>query len=329
MKKRLIIIFCLAIGVSALIVQSKQVNYMYIDSPEGLNVRKSPSLDGEIIYLLQNKTKIEVVQINDEKVNIDGILGNWVLIKTATTQGWVFGGFLVQNISDISDNWITCTTYKYRRRAYPMSIEETAYSDTSAFEFIAKILKNYFYPNVTTKDFYLSFYYPLVRYIPKYRDGLFEETDVEIQEDGTKHNFKYYAQGNGGNGYIITVGQYKNTIAIKEMQFTIIFYEDYIECPELINSELIQKIKLIDLTDKDLEMKIKTAYVLKDLYEAVGLHEGIFTEIIIEKFDFNKILNTDYSEIYMNILQRNGIVLGEMEREILYRKLHYEILNYK
>ncbi|MDR2965868.1 MAG: SH3 domain-containing protein [Treponema sp.] len=88
MKKILILYFCFIFN---LISAFAQTNYMYVDSLKGLRVRNSPNLNGEIIYSLQNKTQVEVLQTNDEKTNINGVLGNWTLIKTRNIQGWVFG----------------------------------------------------------------------------------------------------------------------------------------------------------------------------------------------------------------------------------------------
>lgn len=319
--------------ITALMVNA-QTSFMFVDSTEGLRMRNRPDLNGERIYLLPNKAKVEVMQRNNEKINLDGILGNWILVNYNTIQGWVFSGYLVPNIEDVSTSWTNCINYKFRGRPYPTSIEDRNYSDTSAFEFIAKILKNYFYPNVITKDFYLSFYYPLVRYVPKYRSGIFEETDVVLQEDDISHYIKYTSDHIdsdhiGIDRYIITIGQYKNDFLIKEMQFTIIFFEDYIKSPELINEGLEKKIKIIDLLDKDLELKIRNAYILKELYEGAEVEEGIFSKIIIEKFDFDKIRNTNYFEIYYKILEENNIDLNETELEILKRELYFEILNYK
>jgi hypothetical protein len=301
---------------------------MYVDSPDGLQVRNSPSINGEIIFLLQNKSRVEILRINNERVNINGILGNWVLIKTNEIQGWVFSGYLVHDIDNITDNWINCKNYRYIKQRSHQDYHNNISFDTSAFEFIAKILKNYFYPNIITENFYLSFYYPLRRYIPKFQDGLFEETQVEIQEDDIIHHIRYSSQRYNGS-YIITIGQYKNNILIREMQFSIIFYEDHIESPDLIDRELEQRIRLIDLLDKDFELKIKNAYILKDLYAASGLSEGLFSNIIIEEFDLENLINTDFSVLYIEILQNNGIILNETEREILERVLHYEALNYK
>lgn len=326
MKKIVLIFFCFFVIAINSFAQTK---YMYVDSLEGLNVRNSPSLNGEKISLLQNKTRVEVLQINEEKINIDGILGKWVLIRTKTVQGWVFSGFLVQNINDTADNWINSESYSLRPRPYPMSIENFISSETSAFEFIAKIQKEYFYPNVTTKNFYLSFYYPLVRYIPRERSGLFQEVDIKILEDSTPHYFRYDSELTEGLIRIITVKQYKKDVLLKEMQFTLYIFDDHVECPDLINNELAKKIKIIDLAKKDIELKINHAYLLQKLFEAVGLKEGIFSKIIVDKFDFFEILGTDYSKIYLKILENNGIVLNEKEKEILYREVNSEILNYK
>jgi hypothetical protein len=306
-----------------------QTSFMFVDSTEGLRVRNRPSLNSEIIYLLPNKSKVEVIQENNEKINLDGILGNWILVNHNTIRGWVFSGYLVPNIEDVATNWINCINYKFRERSYPISIEECNHSDTSAFEFIAKILKDYFYPNVITKDFYLSFCYPLVRHIPKNRSGIFEETDLVLQEDNIRHYIKFTSDNIGEDRYIINIGQYRNDSLIKEMRFSIIFFENYINIPEFINEDLEKSIKIIDLLDKDLELKIRNAYILKELYEETGIEEGIFSKIIIEKFDFDKIRDTNYFDIYYKILKENNIYLTENELEILNRKLYFEILNYK
>jgi hypothetical protein len=328
MKKIIGSIFFLIIIASVVYAQSTLSTIRYVDSPDGLRVRNSPSINGERISLLQNKSRVEILRINDEKTNIDGISGNWVLIKTNEIQGWVFSGYLVQDIDNMTGNWINCKNYRYIKERTSRDYHNNISSDTSAFEFIAKILKNYFYPNIITKDFYLSFYYPLKRFIPEYQNGLFEETQLEIQEDNIIHHIKYSSY-RYNERYIITVGQYKNNILIREMQFTIIFYEDHIESPELIDGELEQKIRLIDLVDKDLELKIRTAYILKDLYEVSGLNEGLFSNITIEKFDLGNLIDTNFFVPYVEILQNNGIILNETEREILERVLHYEALNYK
>ncbi|MDR3167899.1 MAG: SH3 domain-containing protein [Treponema sp.] len=314
----------------AVLTVTAQTSYMFVDSMEGLRVRNNPGLKAEKIYLLPNNAKVEVIQRANEEINIDGVLGNWVLIKYNTTQGWVFSGYLVPNIEDSTNNWIDCVNYRPREKPYPMSVEERNYNNTtSAFEFIAKKLKAYFYPNVTTKDFYRSFYYPLAAYIPKHRSGVFYEMDLVIQQDNVSHYLKYNSERIKENGYVITVEQYRNNNLLKEMRFSVIFFNDYIQSPELISEDLEKRIRLIDLLDQDLALKISAAYILTGFYRAAEIKEGIFSKIIIEEFDFAKMMHTDYFEIYSKILEENSIDLTENEREILRQKLSSKILDYK
>jgi hypothetical protein len=66
----------------------------YVNSIEGLRVRKAPEINSEIIYLLRHREKVNILEIGS-KANIDKIEGNWVLIETINTKGWVFNGYLV------------------------------------------------------------------------------------------------------------------------------------------------------------------------------------------------------------------------------------------
>jgi hypothetical protein len=77
------------------------------------------------------------------------------------------------------------------------------------------------------------------------------------------------------------------------------------------------------------DMKIKNAYILKDLYKSIDLREGIFSNIVIEIFNLENLMNTDFYKKYIEILENNGIFLNETDREILRRLLHGEVLNYK
>jgi hypothetical protein len=329
MIKIVSILFYFGICLISLFAQSTPSKIMYVDSHEGLTVRNTPNITGERICLLKNKSEVGILKINEEKVNIDGIPGNWIFIKTGETEGWVFGGYLIQDITHAADNWLNCRSYKYiMQRPHPMNIEETNYIHTSAFEFVSKILKKYFYPNVTTENFYLSFYYPLVNKIPESRNGLFEETEIEIQEDVVKHYIKYTSSRINGNSCFITIGQHRKNILLKEMQFTISFFGDHIEIPELIDSELEKKIKLLDMLTADMKMKIENAYTLNN-QENIDLGEGMFSNIIVERFDLENLMNTDFSERYIEALRNNGIFLNETDKEILKRLLHGEVLNYK
>lgn len=73
---------------------------MYVNSSEGLRVRKEPDVESERISLLNNKEKVLVIDKDKNEYTIDGIRGNWFLIKTDEITGWVFSGYLVTEIAD-------------------------------------------------------------------------------------------------------------------------------------------------------------------------------------------------------------------------------------
>jgi hypothetical protein len=67
---------------------------MYVNSPEGLRVRNSPNINGERIFLLKDKQKVKVIEINPSVVLIDGIYGYWAQVEADEIRGWVFTGYL-------------------------------------------------------------------------------------------------------------------------------------------------------------------------------------------------------------------------------------------
>jgi len=72
----------------------KNEKYEYVNSIEGLRVRKEPDINSKKIFLLNHREEVRILEIGP-KVTIDNIEGNWVLIKTKNTNGWVFSGYLV------------------------------------------------------------------------------------------------------------------------------------------------------------------------------------------------------------------------------------------
>ncbi|WP_191014211.1 SH3 domain-containing protein [Treponema zioleckii] len=100
MKK---IIFILLALFCALCAFAKEYRGMYVNSREGLNVRKSPSMSAEKIGALKYGEYIGVVE-EGEIVTIDGIKARWAKIiidhdgndaaEDYNNYGWVFGGYL-------------------------------------------------------------------------------------------------------------------------------------------------------------------------------------------------------------------------------------------
>ena len=93
----LLLVFC------ALCAFAKEYRGMYVNSREGLNVRKSPSMSAEKIQALKYGEYIGVVE-EGEIVTIDGIKARWAKIiidhdgndaaDDYNNYGWGFGGYL-------------------------------------------------------------------------------------------------------------------------------------------------------------------------------------------------------------------------------------------
>jgi len=85
---------------------SQQINgeVMYVNSLEGLRVKKEPDINSEKIFLLNNNEKIIVIEKDSNIYTIDGINGNWFLIKTDKVVGWVFSSYLVSEEEFITKN---------------------------------------------------------------------------------------------------------------------------------------------------------------------------------------------------------------------------------
>ncbi|MCR4823529.1 MAG: SH3 domain-containing protein [Treponema sp.] len=99
MKKFVLFMFML---LSALMSYAEGYRGMYVNSREGLNVRKSPSMKSEKITTLKYGEYISVVE-EGEIVKIDGIKAPWAKILVDydgsieddyKNYGWVFGGYL-------------------------------------------------------------------------------------------------------------------------------------------------------------------------------------------------------------------------------------------
>ena len=96
-------IFSLLFSFCTLCAFAKEYRGMYVNSREGLNVRKSPSLSSEKIGALKYGEYIGVVE-EGEIVTIDGIKARWAKIiidhdgndaaEDYNNYGWVFGGYL-------------------------------------------------------------------------------------------------------------------------------------------------------------------------------------------------------------------------------------------
>ena len=83
-------------------VEEKTKEYVYVNSVDGLRIRKNPDTESEKIGSLKNKEKVEVISCSLIPVEIDGITSSWYEIKTEEgIQGFAFGGYLESNLENV------------------------------------------------------------------------------------------------------------------------------------------------------------------------------------------------------------------------------------
>lgn len=103
---------------------NRQVQTLYVDSPEGLRIRNEPTLKGTKTGILYDRMCVKVMDIGAE-TTIDGIRSNWIkiLIPLETLEqntdicGWVFGGYLTEAPKPFSTkNWTDADLKRYLSR---------------------------------------------------------------------------------------------------------------------------------------------------------------------------------------------------------------------
>ena len=73
----------------------EQWKYYRINSPEGLRVRKTPSLNAPVIHTYPDNFLVRVTELDEAVTTVDGITSWWVKIyHNNDAEGWVFGGYL-------------------------------------------------------------------------------------------------------------------------------------------------------------------------------------------------------------------------------------------
>lgn len=83
-------------------VEEKAKEYVYVNSVEGLRIRKNSDAESEKIGSLKNKEKVELISRGKVPVEIDGITSTWYEIKTEEgIQGYAFGGYLENTLEEV------------------------------------------------------------------------------------------------------------------------------------------------------------------------------------------------------------------------------------
>lgn len=104
--------------------KNKNIDVLYVDSPEGLRVRNMPDLIGKKTGVLFDRMAVKVISIGHE-VSIDGIKSNWVKIllpveslkNDEQVYGYVFGGYLTDSLKPFStEGWTDADLNRYLSR---------------------------------------------------------------------------------------------------------------------------------------------------------------------------------------------------------------------
>lgn len=100
---------------------NKNIDYLYVKSPEGLRIRNKPDLSGNKIGVLYDRMKVKIISVGKE-TTIDGIKSNWIkiLLPVETAQakenvyGYIFGGYMTDKFAPFStDEWTDKDLQRY------------------------------------------------------------------------------------------------------------------------------------------------------------------------------------------------------------------------
>ena len=74
----------------------------FVDNPNGLRLRYEPSLSAEVLEILKNKTKVEVLTKKDE----------WTRVKVGSSLGWVASEYLATQGKDFTNEQNEQSTFQ-------------------------------------------------------------------------------------------------------------------------------------------------------------------------------------------------------------------------
>jgi hypothetical protein len=71
--------------------------YWYIGTDKGVNVRKEPSMQGEVLFKLTSTDSVLIIDKNGPLENISGKSMNWFKVAHNSEEGWIWSGLLKEN----------------------------------------------------------------------------------------------------------------------------------------------------------------------------------------------------------------------------------------
>jgi hypothetical protein len=84
------------------IIEDKEIiiteNSRKVISEGGLRMRDAPDISGSKIAVIPRGNIVELLEESGEMITISGVTGKWSRVKWKNRTGWVFGGFLSQDV---------------------------------------------------------------------------------------------------------------------------------------------------------------------------------------------------------------------------------------
>jgi len=123
-----------------------------VDSSNGLNLRKKPSIQGSIITVLNHGQYVQYISEDNKRSVINGVESKWVKVRCRNYVGWAWGHFLIEEIiHDASKVLANFSNWKLYISSQKDSVTTT--DNFNSFNYTAeKAHFTFRYPSIWNKD---------------------------------------------------------------------------------------------------------------------------------------------------------------------------------
>lgn len=82
-----------------------------VNAQGGLRMRETSDTSGKVISIIPDKSEVSVIETTGSEIEISGKKGKWTKVSFENKEGWIFGGFLIQNIASSGKTSIPIEVY--------------------------------------------------------------------------------------------------------------------------------------------------------------------------------------------------------------------------
>jgi hypothetical protein len=75
-------------------------NPRWITAPSGLRMRANPDTKSLRLFLIPEKTRVNLIKEAKDEITIGDKKGKWSFVQWKERKGWVFGGFLSEKVPE-------------------------------------------------------------------------------------------------------------------------------------------------------------------------------------------------------------------------------------